>query len=323
MVKRIVFAYAAIAVYSSAAQITPIVLGKTSTQAVFTYKAPDANACSVQVFDAANVVVNDTNGVLFPGEDSDNRAGNLVNGSSRVIVVGKRNSDLGSDGKMYSRALQADSPYTLQVTCGANRGTLNFRTNTVALGNSAPDPYPFNVNGYGNYGYPSVDYGNTSKTYVDPQTGVLLKRLTTPGYGSPSIYSALNPLYAYDLAGTWTNWKNALGQDGQFASYSGPGGAANALFVSAATAEGQRAYMDYSENYVDDLLARLNGYGDQSNSADRTMNVCLTADAGQTCLGNTLSLVLPKSSAAEVTAPGNSTLAVFPNMEPADAVSIE
>lgn len=305
MVRQIVLAYAAIVFAANAASITPIVIGKTSTQAVFSYTAPDDAPCSVVVKDEANVVAHDTDVALFPGSDTDNRAGNIVSGRSRVVVVGKRRSDAASDGKMYSRALEADSPYTLQVTCGASTGTLKFRTNTVSLGNSAPDPYPFDGNGYGNYAYPTVDYGNTARTYIDPQTGVLLKRLTTPGYGSPGLYSGLSPVYAYDLSGTWTNPQKVLGQDNQFASYSGPGGAVNALFVSAATFQAQRGYMDYSENYIDDMLARLNGYGDQTSSADRTMNVCLTADAGQTCLGNTLTLLLPKSSAGEVTGPGS------------------
>jgi hypothetical protein len=208
MVRQIVLACAAIAFSAGAATINPIVLGKTSTQAVFTYDAPDGNACSVVALNSLDAIVRDTDVTLFPGSDSDNRAGNLVNGTSRVIVIGKRSSDTASDGKMYSRALQADSAYTLRVTCGSSDGTLPFRTNTIALGNSAPDPYPFNSGGYGNYAYPSVDYGNTARTYIDPQTGVLLKRLTTPGYGSPGLYTALTPLYAYDLAGTWTNPQN-------------------------------------------------------------------------------------------------------------------
>lgn len=303
MVRKIVFAYAAIAFSASAASISPIALGATSTQAVFSYSAPDANACSVVALDANNEVAHDTDAALFPGADMDSRPGNLVNGVSRTVVIGKRTSDAAANGKLYSRALQADSPYTLQVTCGSSRGAVNFRTATIALGNSAPDPYPSNGSGYGNYAYPSVDYGNSSRTYIDPQTGILLKRLTTPGYGSPGLHSGMTPVYVYDLAGSWMNPQNVLVPDNQFASYSGPGGASNALFISTATAEGQRAFMDFSENYVDDLLARLNGYGDQRNAVDRTMSVCLSVDAGQTCLGNTLSLVLPKSQAAEVSGP--------------------
>jgi hypothetical protein len=150
MVRQIVLACAAIAFSASAATINPIVLGKTSTQAVFTYDAPDGNACSVVALNSLDAIVRDTDVTLFPGSDSDNRAGNLVNGTSRVVVIGKRSSDTASDGKMYSRALQADSSYTLRVTCGSSDGTLPFRTNTISLGNSAPDPYPFNSSGYGN-----------------------------------------------------------------------------------------------------------------------------------------------------------------------------
>ena len=124
----------------------------------------------VVALNSLDAIVRDTDVTLFPGSDSDIRAGNLVNGTSRVIVIGKRSSDTASDGKMYSRALQADSAYTAAVTCRRQRRHFAFRTNTIALGNSAPDPYPFNSNGYGNYAYPSVDYGNTARTYIDPQT---------------------------------------------------------------------------------------------------------------------------------------------------------
>ena len=162
----------------SGAAIIPIrVIGVTSTQAVLVYNAPDANPCSVIATDASNSPANDTNTSLFPGADSDTRLGNLAVGTSRTIVIGKRTSDLGSDGHMYSRALQADSQYLVQVNCGAgaNTGQVSFRTQTIALGNSAPDPFPFNSNGYGNYAYPTVDISDSAKTYVDPQTGALLK----------------------------------------------------------------------------------------------------------------------------------------------------
>jgi hypothetical protein len=309
MVTRTILACASwftLAITAVASTIPVQVLGTTQTQAILAYNAPSANACSAVVLDSSNNVVHDTDTSLFSGADADTRAGNLVSGTYRVIVVGQRTSDLASDGKMYSRALQADSPFTFQLSCdgGSSRGSATFRTRTVPMGNSAPDPFPFNSNGYGNYAYPSVDYGDSSRNYIDPQTGVLLKRLTTPGYDSTDRHTALVPSYSYDVAGTWTNFKNVLADDGQFATYSGPGGPANALFVPTTTAEGQRAYIDYSENYVDDLLARLKGYGDQANAEDRSLNVCLSVDAGQTCAGNILTLTLPQSSSAEISGPG-------------------
>jgi hypothetical protein len=299
--------------FSYAAAIPVRVIGVTPTQAVFAYNAPDSNSCSVIAADGNGNTVHDTDTTLFPGADNDLRPGNLATGTSRTVVIGKRTSDLGSDGKMYSRALQADSQYQLQVNCrgGASTGQVGFRTQTIALGNSAPDPFPFNSNGYGNYAYPTVDMSNTAKSYVDPQTGALLKMVTQPGYGSPGITAARQPMYVYDLAGTWNNPQTILSQDGQYASYSGAGGASNALFVPTPTSEGQRGYIYVNSNYLDDLLARLNGYGDQANSADRTVQVCLTADAGQTCKGNAISIVLPQGAAAEVTGPASFPQAMF------------
>ncbi|MFZ0592798.1 MAG: hypothetical protein WAM39_20225 [Bryobacteraceae bacterium] len=309
MVNRIASLVAAAGLFitASAASTIPVqVIGTTQTRAVFAYNAPDTNACSVTVLDSSNNVAHDTDPTLFSGAGNDLGPGNLATGTYRTVVVGRRTSDLALDGKLYSRALQADSPYTFQVSCdgGASTGSITFRTRTIPVGNSAPDPFPFNSNGYGNYAYPSIDYSNTATTYIDPQTGVLLKRLTTPGYGSPGTHTELYPLYAYDLSGNWTNAQNVLAQDGQYASYSGAGGGSDAIFLPTASAEGQRAYIDYSENYVDDMLARLNGYGDQSNAADRSLSVCLTVDAGQTCIGNTLTFTLPQSTAAEVDGPG-------------------
>lgn len=308
MVSRIVFTLAAagLSLAISAASTIPVqIVGRTQTQAVFAYTAPDAGACSISVLDGSGNPAHDTDPTLFAGADSDLRSGNLASGLYRTVVVGSRTSDLASDGKLYSRALQTDSPYTFQVSCdgGVSKGSIAFRTRTVPLGNSAPDSFPFNSSGYGNYAYPTMNYGDASQTYIDPQTGVLLKRLTTPGYGSVGTHTQLAPLYAYDLSGHWTNVQNVLSQDSQYASYSGSGGASDAIFLPTATAEGQRAYIDYSENYIDDLLARLTGYGDQANAADRSLSVCITPDAGQTCLGNTLTITLPQSTAAEVDGP--------------------
>jgi hypothetical protein len=308
MVKRILplLSAAVLVPLSSGATIPVRVVGTTQTQAVLLYNAPDANACTISVLDSSSNPVNDTNLTLFAGADSDLRGGNIATGTSRVTVVGKRTSELAADGKLYSRALQADSLYTFQVSCngGSARGSASFRTRTIPLGNAGPDPFPFNDKGYGNYAYPTVDYADPSKTYVDPQTGILLKRLTTPGYGSPGVFTLFAPFVAYDLAGTWQNVQNVLAQDGQFATYSGPGGPSNSIFVPTPTYQGQRAYMPYSENYIDDMKARLNGFGDQQSSVDRTVSVCLTADGGQTCVGNTLTFVLPLATASEISGPG-------------------
>ena len=122
---------------------------------------------------------------------------------------------------------------------------------------------------------------------------------------------ARQPMYVYDLAGTWSNPQNILAGDGQYATYSGPGGVSNALFVPTPTSESQRGYIYVNSNYLDDMLARLNGFGDQANGSDRTIQVCLTIDAGQTCSGNPISIVLPQGTASEVTGPSSFPKAMF------------
>src|SRR5690349_6324666 len=92
MVTRIVPALAALGLLTSAAASTiqVQVLGTTQTRAILAYNAPDTSSCSAVVLDSSNTTVHDTDPTLFAGADSDTRAGNLANGTYRVVIVGKR-----------------------------------------------------------------------------------------------------------------------------------------------------------------------------------------------------------------------------------------
>src|SRR5437763_8418838 len=107
-------------------------LGATPTQAAFSYTAPDANTCTVQESTDPTfaTVDHDVDPVLFAGSNLDTRSGNLVNGTHRTIVLGFRGTATASDGKIYSRALQAATNHYLQVSCvnGQYYATYNFQT---------------------------------------------------------------------------------------------------------------------------------------------------------------------------------------------------
>ena len=305
-ISKILF-FLSLSIFCTASNIPITNLGVSNTQAVFKYDSTVTNACTFNVIDSNSGIINDVNSTLFPGSNIDNRNGSLDYGKLRIIVIGEKNSDKANDGKLYSRALQADSLYTLTVTCGSDIGTLKFKTKTIPLGNSSPNPYPYNTDGYGNYGYPTVDYSDLTKTYIDPETGILLKRMTSPGYGSPQIHSDIFPLYSYTVnsSTSWINIQNLLSNDSQYATFSGSGGINDALFIPTPMAEAQRAYINFQENYIDDILIKIRGFGNQTNSIDRAVNVCITIDAGQTCTGNTLTLVLPQTTAGDITGPNN------------------
>jgi hypothetical protein len=162
----------------------------TPTQAVFSYTAPDGNACTIQegTDPTFATVDHDVDATLFSGSNLDTRTGNLAQGRHRVIILGFRGTATASNGLIYSRALQAATTHYLKVSCdsGSYIGTATFTTPNPPMGNTAPDYIPFNYSGFGNYGWPSINYtaithGNISTScpasptcVVDPLTGFQL-----------------------------------------------------------------------------------------------------------------------------------------------------
>lgn len=290
------------------------VLGVTATQAILQYNAPDANACSVAVSDSAATnqftgaflnLVHDMDPVLFPGANQDTRAGNFVNGAERTIVVGLRGTGDAADGNSYSRALQASTTHYYQIACGNGTylGTGSFTTANVVLGDSAPDPIAYDGNEWGGWAWPTINFSDQSKSYIDPQTGVLLKRWTSPG-DEGSLESGIPISTVSDLSGTWHNPSNIGGaRDGNYASYSGAGGPANALFVWGKNSFYRPSYLPDTWISVDDIRFHVVGFGDQSAPVDRTVTVCISADYGQTCVGSSIDLVLPLTTASDVSGP--------------------
>ncbi len=159
-------------------------VGVHATQAVLHYMAPDNNPCTIEVseFSTFRPLVNDVNPVLFPGADQDSRAGSVVTGTNRLVVIGRRAAEKGADGNYYSRALQTDTPHYYRITCGSSVGTGSFHTATIPLGNTFNDPLPVDPAYPGTYAYPTLSDTDRTQTVIDPQTGVLIRRVTVKKY---------------------------------------------------------------------------------------------------------------------------------------------
>jgi hypothetical protein len=165
--------------------LTVQVKGTTATQAVLAYTAPDSNPCTVQVSENSTLapLVHDVDPKLFSGSNSDSRTGALSNGTSRVFVVGKRDTETGADSVNYSRALQANTQHSFSVTCGSSTVTGTFTTQNIPLGMTNRD-LPAAT-------FPTVT-DDLAQTIVDPHTGALLKKMNnSSAYSSTKFFPYL------------------------------------------------------------------------------------------------------------------------------------
>jgi hypothetical protein len=280
----------------------------TPTQAVLVYYAPDESPCRVEVSESPSFapLAHDVDPVLFPGADQDTRPGNVVEGRARYFVAGRRTAEPASDATRYSRALQANTQHYYRITCGASTAAGTFHTANIPLGDTSVEQPPFDSSAPFNYAWPSVDLVDKTRGYVDPLTGVLLKRMTGPGEWMDGIPS--NILFSttvFDPNGAWTSPNNAAGGSTKtLAAYSGS--SSDPLFLSFAVGW-QVAYTTAggwgTAVGVDDFLVNAFGYGSDASTANRAISVCWSADSGQTCATNTVDLVLPKTSPGSTTGP--------------------
>ena len=200
------------------------VRGVTSTQAILAYRAPDTNPCSVEVSESPSYLplAHDVDPTLFTGSNLDNRPEATVSGLQRVFVAGKRRAEKGSDGRWHSRALQAFTTHFFRVTCGGSQATGTFLTANIALGNTYNETLPADpavstrpyFSSTGSYAWPEFlnwnnqDSSARSEAVIDPQTGMLLKRLALPqdqpitylpGGGDHYFNSVLDPDGAWSM----------------------------------------------------------------------------------------------------------------------------
>ena len=237
---RAIFAVLCFAGVTAMADVTNVsVQGKTATQAILQYTAPDAGACTIEVSESSSFLplVHDLDPVLFPGSNLDSRSENISNERERFFVIGKRRAEKAANGHWYSRALQAYTAHYYRITCGTDQATGSFFTSNIPLGNTyneglPPDPSagttPYYVSG-GQYAWPEfVNWDNTTgrdETVIDPFTGMLLKRMTMPRDKVTGNYPAGDHDFGVVVNpdGVWTNPGAVLADDSSSATFSGSG----------------------------------------------------------------------------------------------------
>lgn len=281
------------------AQFTAAVSGTTSTQALLVYRAPSSGPCLVEVSESPTYspLVHDVNPVLFAGANIDNRPGNLSDEiNNRFFVIGKRTTETASDGRLYSRALQAFTRHFFRVQCGVQTAIGEFTTQNPPMGETATEAPPWNAQGFGNYGWPSIDWTDQSKVYIDPQTGFALKRLGSPGWTS---ISRSDRLFAWQLQGSAWNQPQDILSRSSVASYSGAAGEAIVVIPDVANwiEPSTKAPASWHPGWsFDDLRLRIYGSGSDGSADNRAVEACLSFfDSGLTCDTPYQNIVLPSS----------------------------
>jgi len=289
----------------------------TSTQAIVRVRTDQPGFCTYRVSEGASfsALVNDVNPVLFSGANSDARAGSIITGldagrlaetslgSEHVFVAGTRTATRASDGKFYSRSLQANTLHWVGVICGADAEVATtFQTLNPPLGADGPELMPFDPTAFGNVAVPSIDWANRSTTYNDPIMGTQLHRMTDPS--DVAFYNAGQTFnYGISANGHWANPGTAIAAgSASFAvcDTSGSCGPNDPLTLIAVVPTGATNYRpngawDPEVGYLD-FLVRMWGSGTDAAAENRTVAVCWSID-DQTCFTSSQNIVLPQTSA--------------------------
>lgn len=299
------------------------VIGATATQAVIGYTAPDQNPCTIQVSEnsALTPLVHDVDPAIFAGADQDNRPGNVSGGRARLAVIGKRSAELATAGpyagvRHYSRALQAYTAHYGRIRCGQDSATFTFSTTNIPLGNTYGDPWLADASHPGDQPWPESIGGLAPESFIDPLTGVLLKRIGLRGqnwgYWSKMPFgTAYNQDHMpCDSGGPWTDPCNVLGDDGASAS----AGESTAWLVIRAPMTNGSAWnagyggVDYGQIWaLDQLAVTFKGYVDSASAANRQLDVCLSLNGGASCASAIQTITLDSRSGSAVAGQADTT----------------
>jgi hypothetical protein len=214
------------------------VTGTTATQAIVTYTAPDANACTIQVSQNSSLspLIPDVDPTIFSAANNDlARPSTLTYGLSRTVVIGQRTAQLATasganTARHYSRALQAATPHFGLISCASTGDTapFSFITTTIMPGNTYGEPWFGDPANPGQTPFPVSDHGATFQAeWNDPSTGSLVEEISTrstisnilghlsgtsgnPGNGLITAHNGGVLNNPCDSVGPWTSPCNAI-----------------------------------------------------------------------------------------------------------------
>jgi hypothetical protein len=233
----------------------------------------------------------DVNASIFSGANLDTRAGSVVNGPDRVFVFGQRAAAQGSDGLIHSRSAKANTAYQDAVTCGADSPvTVNFITGNIQNGGTYLEQPPFCPAGFGNWCWPSINWSNQSVQYADPQTGIVIQRVDSPGWygverepqnfdfaiGGAGYTNAQNILNGSACAGTSATCAQSANSNSIFVAMKGQN------YSFAGPGNGNSSGYNTQGVTYDDFLVMLTGK--YTGAGGSLVSVCLSYyDSGATC----------------------------------------
>ncbi len=165
------------------------VINTSNTQAILKYDSPTGLMCTIKVSELADmsILVNDVNPTLFTDANKDTRDTSIIDGNSRVVVLGKRLAEEALDGNYYSRALQAYTVHYYEIRCGSQISSGSFQTKTIPTGLTYSDTIRGKEDG--SQAWPTI-LDNRDQVIIDPQTGLKINRLslTNDSDTSPGVY---------------------------------------------------------------------------------------------------------------------------------------
>ncbi len=299
----------------------------TSTQALFRYHTTNAGACTVEISESATYtpLVYDVDPALYAGANLDSREPNLQAGGNRVFVAGKRVTQRDLNSIPRSRALETSALHYYRVTCGTDVVTGTFLTRQPPFGLTYPEPIPIDPLAAGETLWPAINYADKTQAYIDPQTGVRIKRVTGPGdqqysgYSMNVTFGAGNTAFSPASGNSWTAATFPASITGNNTSY---------LMLRLDTAvDGSGGGVDFyafnlGASYTTEAFASLNNLqtsitGSVSNAACNTsatddckVVVCVSVD-GVTCHPSSAMLEVALTTTSQAYTVGDQT---FTNM---------
>lgn len=231
----------------------------------------------------------DTDAALFTGANAADREGNAINGGHYTVILGKRGTDVASNGLFVSRALETDTPYYVRVyRPGVSTLTTTATTRPVPFGLGYIPMTEVNTAKPGTFKFPTLSW-TAHTSFIHPTTGVRFSVANLPSdYG----FLDIEPLSIAIPAGA--GWSNLAGlTTAGDSSYASVSNTTNKLFLAypsggirssiGTTAEGYsgRTINGYYGAFQANLSAAVN-IGGTTPVSPVTLSACLTKN-GSAC----------------------------------------